>query len=351
MAPIWSVIANRKDKANQRFWTEYRKNAVDGCPASPGDLVMVGPNGTIDPCLLPSSTGLVIEVNGVASPCQTVLNFIPGTGIDITYTPDCGYTFTATGIVACGTAAYLCTDIAGVEVEVDISHPTHPGQLLVSQPGNTSAIWTDPQVQGLYAAGSTICPAPAYVAPTCIQPILIGGADCNGVLQNVAVATGGEVIVFAQDQETSANVLRFAAATGVGLKTNATPTLVPLLSITPNIAASTVVFTFRNLDFLSSGQLTHFQLLLNPTLTGASFVNVDAVSQMTYDVSATSYSGGRLLDAGYIGADSRHNDYEFSFEFAGAVPPVITLVYAPVTGNSKSTAGCSFAWDEQSTCL
>jgi len=351
MAPIWSVIANRKDKANQRFWTEYRKNAVDGCPASPGDLVMVGPNGTIDPCLLPSSTGLVIEVNGVASPCQTVLNFIPGTGIDITYTPDCGYTFTATGIVACGTAAYLCTDIAGVEVEVDISHPTHPGQLLVSQPGNTSAIWTDPQVQGLYAAGSTICPAPAYVAPTCIQPILIGGADCNGVLQNVAVATGGEIIVFAQDQETSASVLRFAATTGTALKTNATPALVPLISITPKIATSTVVFTFRNLDFLSSGQLSHFQLLLNATLTGAAFVNVDAASQMTYDVSATGYTGGRLLDAGYIGADSRHNDYEFTFDFTGATPPVITLVYAPVSGAKSSNAGCSFAWDEQSTCL
>src|SRR5271167_80862 len=223
MAPIWSVIANRKDKANQRFWTEYRKNAVDGCPAEPGDLVMIGPSGTIDPCLLPSTTGLVIEINGTPSPCQSILNFIPGTGIDITYSPDCGYIFTATGTTACGSAAFLCTDEVGVEVAVDISHPTHPGQLLISQPGNTSAAWMDPQVQGLYAAGSTICPAPIYVPPTCIQPILIGGADCNGVLQNVAVTTGGKLVVLAQDAETDINVQRFAATTGVGLKTNATP--------------------------------------------------------------------------------------------------------------------------------
>src|SRR5271170_1342462 len=351
MSPVWSVLANRKDKANQPFWTQSLIPAVDGCcPASPGAIVLLGSNCKIDPCLLPSTTGLIIEIDGVPSPCQDILNFIPGTGITITYEPDCGYLFTATGTTACGSAAFLCTDISGTEVEVDLSHPTHPGQLLISQPGNTSAAWMDPQVQGLYAAGSTICPAPAYVAPTCIQPILIGGADCNGVLQNVAVATGGEIIVFAQDQETSASVLRFAATTGTALKTNATPALVPLISITPKIAASTVVFTYRNLDFLSSGQLSHFQLLLGATLTGAAFVNVDPASQMTYDVTATAYTGGRLLDAGYIGADSRHNDYEFTFDFTGATPPVITLVFAPVTGNSKSTAGCSFAWDEQATC-
>src|SRR5271157_266280 len=351
MAPIWSVIANRKDKANQAFWTEYLLPAVDGCcPAEPGAIVLLGPDCKIAPCFLPPSTGTVIEINGTPSPCQGVLNFIPGTGIDITYSPDCGYIFNATGMIACGSAAYLCTDEAGVKVEVDLSHPTHPGQLLISQPGNTSAVWADPQIQGLYPAGSTICPAPAYVPPTCNQPILIGGADCNGVLQNAAVTTGGQFVVISQDQETDASVLRFAATTGLSLRTNAAA-LVPLLSITPKVGATTVVFTFRDMDFLSQGQLSHFQLLLNATLTGAAFADVDPASSMTWDTAATAYAGGRLLDAGYVGADSRHNDYEFVFSFAGAVPPVITLVYAPVAGSSKSVAGCSFAWDEQSACL
>lgn len=355
MAPIWSVIANRKDKANQKFWTEYRAFVASGCPGNPGDLVMLGAGGKIDPCLLPSTTGLVIEINGTPSPCQDVLNFIPGTGITITYSPDCGYIFTATGTVACGSAAFLCTDINGTEVEVDISHPTHPGQLLISQPGNTSAVWADPQVQGLYAAGSTICPAPAFVAPTCIQPILIGGADCNGKLQNVAVTTGGEIIVLAMDQEQDINVLRFAATTGPTLVSNTTASLTPLMSIRPKVAATGVTFTFRNMDFLSNGNLSHYQLLLNATLTGASFVNVDAASNAQYDVSATAYTGGRLLDAGYIGADSRHNDFEFHFGFTGGTPDTITLVYVGAvvlpTGVPKSNAGCSFAWDEQSTCL
>jgi hypothetical protein len=236
---------------------------------------------------------------------------------------------------------------------VDISHPTHPGQLLVSQPGNTSAIWTDPQVQGLYAAGSTICPAPVYVPPTCIQPILIGGADCAGKLQNVSVTTGGELIVLAQDQETDINVLRFAATTGNLLKTNATANLVPLLSIRPKAGSSTVVFTFRNSDFLSGGNLSHYQLLLNATLTGASFTDVDTASSVQKDTSATSYTGGRLIDAGYVGADHERHEYEFHFGFTGATPDTITLVYvgAISTGTPKSIAGCSFAWDEQATCL
>jgi len=243
MAPIWSVLANRKDKANQPFWTQYLVPAVDGCcPAQPGAIVLLGPDCKIDPCLLPSTSGLVIEINGVPSPCQSILNFIPGDGITITYEPDCGYLFTATGTTACGSAAFLCTDISGTEVEVDLSHPTHPGQLLISQPGNTSAIWADPQIQGLYPAGSTICPAPAYVPPTCIQPILVGGEDCNGVLQNFAVTTGGQVIVLAQDQETDINVLRFAATTGSTLVLNNTATLVPLLSIRPKVAATAVTF-------------------------------------------------------------------------------------------------------------
>src|SRR5271154_1607808 len=356
MSPVWSVLANRKDKANQPFWTQSLIPAVDGCcPASPGAIVLLGSNCKIDPCLLPSTTGLIIEIDGVASPCQDILNFIPGTGITITYEPDCGYLFTATGTTACGSAAFLCTDEVGVEVEVDLSHPTHPGQLLISQPGNTSAIWADPQVQGLYPAGSTICPAPAYVPPTCIQPILVGGEDCNGVLQNFAVTTGGQVIVLAQDQETDINVLRFAATTGSTLVLNNTATLVPLLSIRPKVAATAVTFTFRTLDFLNNGNVSHYQLLLNATLTGSNFVDADPASNAQYDVSSTSYTGGRIVDAGYIGSDSRHNEFEFHFGFTGPTPDTITLVYvgaviAP-TVVPKSIAGCSFAWDEQSTCL
>jgi|SRR5208282_686145 len=143
---------------------------------------------------------------------------------------------------------------------------------------------------------------------------------------------------------------RFAATTGIILFTNSTPNLIPLLSIQPQVGATS--FTFKNLEVFGNGQLYHFQLLLNATLTGANFVNVDPESSMTYDLSATSYSGGRLLDAGDGGYGKNRNNYELSFEFLGSPPiqPTITLVFAPV--GKCAAAGSTFIWDEQSSgCL
>lgn len=347
-----SVLINRQDEPGQVAWTEWRVGIAYGCPANPGDLVGLGANGTIDPCLLPSTTGLLIEVSGTPVDNQNVLNFIPGSGITIVSDPSGGLTISATGSPSdCGSAAYLCTDEMGIEVEVDLSHPTHPGQLLISQPGNTTAIWADPLVQGLYPAGSSISSPPAYSPPTTIQPVLIGGEDCNGVLQNIAVTTGGVIVSISQDQETDVNVLRFGATTGLTLASNITNTLVPLLSIQPKAGATSVTFTFRSLQGVSMGNVTHFQFLKNAVLTGAAFANVNPASFMTYDLTATSYTGGTLVDSSFVGADSKRADFEFHFGFTGGTPDTLTVVFAPVIGNSKSNAGCSMAWDEQSTCL
>src|ERR1035437_4855164 len=72
--------------------------------------------------------------------------------------------------------------------------PTHPGELMISQPGNTSVAFADPLVQGLYAAGSTIAAPPAYIAATTIQPILMGGSQ-SGVLQPALLDASGYLYV------------------------------------------------------------------------------------------------------------------------------------------------------------
>jgi len=370
-----SVIINRIDQPNQVPWTEWRVPVASGCPADPYSVVMTGATGKIDPCLLPTTSGLLIEVGGVAVPDQSVLNFIAQTGIAITYDAFGGIYIANTGasstsftditsgvntqaVMVVGTGASLGYSGTGIvdaneigTINVAGNLPTHAGMVLVSQPGNTAALWADPQVQGLYAAGSDIASPPPYTPPTTIQPVLVGGEDQNGKLQNIATTTSGVTIALTQDQETDVNVLRFAATTGKTFVTNTTPTLLPALSIRPKVGATSVTFTFRNLHFLSKGNLTHFQLLLNATLTGASFVNVDPASNAQYDVSAASYTGGRMLDAGYVGADSRHNDYEFRFGFTGGNPDIITLVFVPITGSNTSSAGTSFAWDEQAAAL
>jgi hypothetical protein len=142
---------------------------------------------------------------------------------------------------------------------------------------------------------------------------------------------------------------QFAVTTGITLFANSTPNLIPLLSIQPQAG---VPFTFKNLEVFGNGQLYHFQLLLNATLVGANFVNVDPESYMTYDLSATSYTGGRLLDAGDGGFGKNRNDYGLSFEFLGSPPtqPTITLMFAPV--GKCAAAGSTFVWNEQgSGCL
>jgi hypothetical protein len=389
---LWSVIVNRKDRRNQRFWTEWRMQGVNtgGTPAQGGSFVITGPGGTIDPSLLPNSeifvNGTAVPINGINSPnfnnttpaapvgytnvlwafdangnisaayatsgmavpfsiitsgTNTIASMVVGSGASLTVACP------STGVIeATELATSTCTPVV-----TNLSAPTHAGQILISQPGNTTAVWADPQVQGLYAAGSTICPAPAYTPPTCIQPVLIGGATQSNTMENILVTDSGELVTLAQDQETDPNVQRFAATTGKSLVTNATPNLIPLLSITPKAGATTVTFTFRNLDFASTGLLAHFQLLKNATLTGASFQNVDPASSTQYDTAATSYAGGRLLDAGHLGGDKQRNDYELNFGFTGGTPDIITLVFAPTTGNSKSIAGCTFAWDEQAAEL
>src|SRR5271166_2195759 len=93
---------------------------------------------------------------------------------------------------ATGTGAIDATETGGINVTGN--SPSHAGQILISQPGNVSALWADPQVQGLYAAGSTISPAPAYVAPTDIQPVLMGGSDGTH-LRNISTDSSGNVNV------------------------------------------------------------------------------------------------------------------------------------------------------------
>src|SRR5271170_6355541 len=57
MALKWSVILNRMDKIGQKFWTEWRNEVTDVSTGAPdaGAVVMLGPNGKIDPSMLPAS--------------------------------------------------------------------------------------------------------------------------------------------------------------------------------------------------------------------------------------------------------------------------------------------------------
>lgn len=235
-----SLLVNRKDSVDQAFWTEWRTGLVlvGGTPAQAGDLALLGPDGQFDPSVIPGGTSSTVSINGttVADPnfndttpgaplgftnilwqhddsgnvsayyatSGTVVTFgqiTSGTNTTANMTVGSGgvLTFSGTGVVN----ANKITGIAVVG-----GAPTHAGQLLISQPGNTTMAFADPLVQGLYPAGSSIANPPSFATPTTIQPVLVGGQGSSpsgkdGLLHALPLtATGSSVLVSPNTLET-----------------------------------------------------------------------------------------------------------------------------------------------------
>ena len=86
-------------------------------------------------------------------------------------------------VSAVGDISALTDALATTGAPVNVSGsapPTHAGEFLISQPGNATAVWADPLVQGLFSPG-TVCATGNAGSP--INPVLIGGqgADVCGV--------------------------------------------------------------------------------------------------------------------------------------------------------------------------
>lgn len=93
-------------------------------------------------------------------------------------------------LVYAGTGIINANNIGGINVAGNV--PAHPGQLLISQPGNTSALWLDPSIQGLFAPGSNVLTANSG-SP--INPVLIGAQNPSNLLANLEVDASGNLFV------------------------------------------------------------------------------------------------------------------------------------------------------------
>lgn len=121
-----------------------------------------------------------------------------------------GATYIPNALPSASTGVVNANEIGTIVVDGNV--PSHAGQLLISQPGNETAVWADPQVQGLYAAGSSIASPPVYSVPTTICPVGVGGSKA-GVLQyllldssgNLQVSLGGSTTVTVQGNLTNNN--------------------------------------------------------------------------------------------------------------------------------------------------
>lgn len=100
-----------------------------------------------------------------------------------------------------------------------------------------------------------------------------------------------------------------------------------------------------------------WELVLNPTLTGASFAAYNASNSIAdVDLAATALTGGTVLDSGYLassgsykgGATSRIDDIKqhiLSYSGLLSQQDIMTLVCSAPSGNT--TAFCSMSWLER----
>jgi hypothetical protein len=98
-------------------------------------------------------------------------------------------------LLASGTGVIEATELAtnGVPVVVNGNAPVHAGQLLISQPGNTTAVWADPLVQGLFPPGTNVTSGGTAGAP--INPVLVGAQNPSTLLENLNVDASGNLLV------------------------------------------------------------------------------------------------------------------------------------------------------------
>lgn len=152
-------------------------------------------------------------------------------------------------------------------------------------------------------------------------------------------------------------VQRSISREGTGLTTTAT-TLRPLLTIRLKDAYRRALvrpISFTTLGIGSSPESYEFRLLVNATLTGATFAAGSASETVEYDTAATAVSGGRLLqsDYGFGGGGSVKggsvgspiaSDVPISSDYAGA-QDTLTLAVRPL-GTSSTTFFGSITWVE-----
>jgi hypothetical protein len=99
-----------------------------------------------------------------------------------------------TTLVTTGTGVVEATELgtSGSPVVVNGNAPAHAGQLLISQPGNITALWADPLVQGLFAPGTDVTTGNSG-GP--INPVLVGAQNPSNLLKNLNVDNSGNLLV------------------------------------------------------------------------------------------------------------------------------------------------------------
>lgn len=149
----------------------------------------------------------------------------------------------------------------------------------------------------------------------------------------------------------------FSGSNGTKAKIVSKNVYTPLLSIRPKLTLNGNIFRGpvfpESLDVATAAAFLHIQLVLSPTLTGASFASVNASSGVEIDTSATASSGGTVLYETYATSGSGKasafigaaiDQFVLGLDIAGNTADILT-VQARATVNNQATYA-SLKWKE-----
>ena len=138
----------------------------------------------------------------------------------------------------------------------------------------------------------------------------------------------------------------------------------PIISIRPRTTLNSITYRGtiipKAFEIMSEDASIRYEIVLNGSLTGASFANVDTTnSGVMVDVAATAISGGLIIDSGFLtGArdktESGHigedlmNKLFLSNDVAGTTTDILTIAISIInSAGTASDCGGSFTWKEE----
>jgi hypothetical protein len=172
-----------------------------------------------------------------------------------------------------------------------------------------------------------------------------------------ASATNLDVVACHFSKESSDPIFVSNAFSSSSLRANTTgtSTLKPLLSIRAKLLFSGItnrIPAFPTYAQVQTSSPLLCQVLLNPTLTGGSWVSADGASTVEFNRDATALTGGSIITEFYIDKDSNERvlldhvreQLVLGLNIVGDTADIVTLAIISTSGNTKTYG--TISWQE-----
>lgn len=172
----------------------------------------------------------------------------------------------------------------------------------------------------------------------------------------VGSSTTLDLVCFAYQKESSDTLTApygFSAATG-RTSFNVGSTTLPLISIRPkatfNSLTNRIPIVPQSCSVVTNQQNTLVSVILNPTLTGATFNSADTNSAVEFDIASTAISGGTIIHQFYVAASSslassvasaeiaQFRELVLGLDIAGSTPDILTIAAISTAGGTTTFA-------------